>query len=319
MDEILNIRVEKEEAGSRLDKFLSGELPELSRSRIQKLLSQGNITRNGQTAKNSEKVVEGDHLMITLPPPEPLDIRPENIPLEIVYEDEDLLVVNKPRGMVVHPAPGHYSGTLVNGLLYHFAGALSGINGVARPGIVHRIDKDTAGLLVVCKTDRAHQGMADRLKVHDIERVYHAIVYGNPKEEEGTIRAPLGRSEQDRKKMAIRPDGRRAVTHWHVLERFGGCTYVEARLETGRTHQIRVHMKSMGHPLLGDPLYGPSGLSGQDKSLLRGISQEDLTGQILVAKVLGFEHPITGEYKHFEIPLPDYFMRILHVLRQNRR
>ena len=303
MDEILNIRVEKEEAGSRLDKFLSGELPELSRSRIQKLLSQGNITRNGQTAKNSEKVAEGDHLMITLPPPEPLDIRPENIPLEIVYEDEDLLVVNKPRGMVVHPAPGHYSGTLVNGLMAHCKDDLSGINGVLRPGIVHRIDKDTTGILIVCKNDMAHQSIAKQLYDHSITRKYHAIVYGNIKEEEGTVNAPIGRSLKDRKKMGIVMDGKHAVTHYKVLKRLKkGFTYIECQLETGRTHQIRVHMASIKHPLLGDDVYGPKK------------SKYTLEGQCLHAKVLGFVHPRTGEYMEFEVPLPEYFEKLLNKL-----
>ncbi|MBQ7916406.1 MAG: RluA family pseudouridine synthase [Firmicutes bacterium] len=316
MDEILSIQAEAQDKGSRLDKFLSEAVPDLSRSRIQKLLAEGRILRDGVVPKNSEKIQGGEQFVITLPPPEPLDVVAEDIPLSIFYEDEDLIVVDKPRGMVVHPAPGNYTGTLVNALLYHFEGQLSGINGVMRPGIVHRIDKDTAGLLVVCKTDRAHQGMADMLKTHDIERVYHAIVFGSPKDDEGTVDAPIGRDDQDRKKMAIRRDGRRAVTHYKVLERFGEFSYVEAQLETGRTHQIRVHMRSIGHPLLGDPLYGPSGLSGQAKAMLKGVSGTDFAGQMLVAKVLGFTHPVTGEWMHFEKELPDYFERVLTSLRR---
>ena len=316
MDDIISVRAEAADRGSRLDKFLSEALPEVSRSRIQKLLEEGRILKDGSVPKGSEKLRGTDHFLITLPPPEPLKIEAENIPLDIVYEDKDLIVVDKPRGMVVHPAPGNYSGTLVNALMWHFEGELSGINGVLRPGIVHRIDKDTAGLLVVCKTDRAHQGMAQMLKTHDIERVYHAIVFGNIKEDTGTVDAPIGRDEQDRKKMGIRKDGRRAVTHYKVLERFGEFTYIEAQLETGRTHQIRVHMRSIGHPLLGDPLYGPSGVSGQAKGMLRGVSEEDIAGQLLVAKVLGFVHPITGERLHFEKELPDYFQRVLSALRR---
>lgn len=316
MDEILSIQAEAQDKGSRLDKFLSEAVPELSRSRIQKLLTEGRILRDGMVPKSSEKIVGGEQFVITLPPPEPLDVIAENIPLSIVYEDEDLIVVDKPRGMVVHPAPGNYTGTLVNALLYHFEGQLSGINGIMRPGIVHRIDKDTAGLLVVCKTDRAHQGMADMLKTHDIERVYQAIVFGSPKDDEGTVDAPIGRDDQDRKKMAIRRDGRHAVTHYKVLERFGEFSYIEAQLETGRTHQIRVHMRSIGHPLLGDPLYGPSGLSGQAKAMLKGVAGTDFAGQMLVAKVLGFTHPVTGEWMHFEKELPDYFERVLNTLRR---
>lgn len=318
MDELLNVRAEEGDKGVRLDLFLSRALPELSRSRIQKLIAQGRILKDDQKVKASEKLEGTEQFTIWLPAPEPLDVLPEPIPLTVVYEDEDLIVVDKPRGMVVHPAPGHASGTLVNALLYHFQGSLSGINGVLRPGIVHRIDKDTAGLLVVCKSDRAHQQMAALLKTHDIERTYQAIVYGNPKEAAGTIDAPLGRDEKDRKKIAIRSDGRRAVTHWRVLERFGDFTYIEAQLETGRTHQIRVHMRSISHPLLGDPLYGPSGLSGQARARLSGVLREDLCGQLLVAKVLGFVHPITGEKMHFEKELPDYFERVLCALRRSQ-
>lgn len=318
MDELLSVHAEPQDRGSRLDKFLAETLPDLSRSRIQKLIEQGRILENGAAVRASGKILGTEQFTIWLPPLESLDVLPEPIPLNIVYEDTDLLVVDKPKGMVVHPAPGHMSGTLVNALLYHFHGQLSGINGVLRPGIVHRIDKDTSGLLVVCKSDRAHQKMAGLLKTHDIERTYQAIVFGNPRESEGTVDAPLGRDAKDRKKMAVRRDGRRAVTHWKVLERFGDFTYIEARLETGRTHQIRVHMKSIGHPLLGDLLYGPAGVSGQARSRLRGVPDEDLSGQLLVAKVLGFTHPVTGEELFFEKELPDYFLRVLEALRRNQ-
>ena len=304
MDDIISVRAEAADRGSRLDKFLSEALPEVSRSRIQKLLEEGRILKDGSVPKGSEKLRGTEHFLITLPPPEPLKIEAENIPLDIVYEDKDLIVVDKPRGMVVHPAPGNYSGTLVNALMWHFEGELSGINGVLRPGIVHRIDKDTAGLLVVCKTDRAHQGMAQMLKTHDIERVYHAIVFGNIKEDTGTVDAPIGRDEQDRKKMGIRKDGRRAVTHYKVLERFGEFTYIEAQLETGRTHQIRVHMRSIGHPLLGDTVYGSSR------------NPYHLEGQALHAMILGFVHPRTGEYMEFTAPLPEYFVKLLTKLRK---
>lgn len=319
MDELLTVRAQEQDKGSRIDKFLADAFSDLSRSRIQKLLAEGRVLKDGFVPKGSEKIAGGEQFVIMLPPPETLDVRAEDIPLSVVYEDEDLIVVDKPKGMVVHPAPGNYSGTLVNALMFHFDGQLSGINGVLRPGIVHRIDKDTAGLLVVCKTDRAHRGMAELLKTHDIERVYHAIVFGNLKEDEGTVNAPIGRDEQDRKKMAIRRDGRHAVTHYHVLERFGEFTYIEARLDTGRTHQIRVHMKSIGHPLLGDPLYGPSTIGGQAKALLKGVNAQELSGQMLVAKVLGFVHPISGEWMHFEKELPDYFEKTLDALRIHTR
>ncbi len=316
MDELLNARVEAEDSGKRLDVFLSQSFADISRSYVQKLIAEGRVSGSQPIEKSGQKVKEGEQYAVLLPPPEILEAKPENIPLTVAYEDEDLIIVNKPRGMVVHPAPGNYSGTLVNALLYYFQGELSGINGALRPGIVHRIDKDTAGLLVVCKTDRAHRGMAEKLAVHDVERVYRGIVYGNIKEEEGTVNAPIGRDERDRKRMAITPGGRRAVTHYKVLERFGALTYIEARLETGRTHQIRVHMKSIGHPLLGDPVYGPGEVTGPAKTLLSGIPKEDLNGQFLVAQVLGFYHPVTGEWMHFECELPEYFLRVLRVLRK---
>ena len=241
-----------------------------------------------------------------LPEPEELNVEPENIPLDILYEDDDLLVVNKPKGMVVHPAAGHSSGTLVNAVLYHCRGNLSGINGVLRPGIVHRIDMDTTGALVICKSDFAHQSLAEQLSVHSITRKYRAIVHGNLKEDEGTVRGAIGRHPTDRKKMAINErNGKPAVTHYRVLERFGNYTYIECQLETGRTHQIRVHMASIGHPLLGDAVYGP-----------KKCPVKNLQGQTLHAMVLGFIHPRTGAYMEFEAPLPEYFSNLLLQFRK---
>ena len=245
--------------------------------------------------------------MVLLPEPEELNVEPENIPLDILYEDDDLLVVNKPKGMVVHPAAGHSSGTLVNAVLYHCRGNLSGINGVLRPGIVHRIDMDTTGALVICKSDFAHQSLAEQLSVHSITRKYRAIVHGNLKEDEGTVRGAIGRHPTDRKKMAINErNGKPAVTHYRVLERFGNYTYIECQLETGRTHQIRVHMASIGHPLLGDAVYGP-----------KKCPVKNLQGQTLHAMVLGFIHPRTGAYMEFEAPLPEYFSTLLLQFRKN--
>ena len=245
--------------GERIDRFLSKDLETLSRSYLQKLLKDGEISVNGKPVKANYKVSEGDKIQIRIPEPENPDILPENIPLDILYEDDDILVVNKPKGMVVHPAPGHYSHTLVNAVMYHCGERLSGINGVLRPGIVHRIDMDTTGSLLICKNDHAHQILAEELKEHSITRRYHAIVHGNIKEDTGTVNAPIGRHPVDRKKMSTKaPNGRHAVTHYKVLERFGDYTYIECELETGRTHQIRVHMSSIGHPILGDPVYGPA-------------------------------------------------------------
>lgn len=242
-----------------------------------------------------------------LPEPEELNVEPENIPLDILYEDDDLLVVNKPKGMVVHPAAGHSSGTLVNAVLYHCRGNLSGINGVLRPGIVHRIDMDTTGALVICKSDFAHQSLAEQLSVHSITRKYRAIVHGNLKEDEETVRGAIGRHPTDRKKMAINErNGKPAVTHYRVLERFGNYTYIECQLETGRTHQIRVHMASIGHPLLGDAVYGP-----------KKCPVKNLQGQTLHAMVLGFIHPRTGAYMEFEAPIPEYFSNLLLQFRKN--
>ncbi len=301
------IRFTADRQGERIDRFLSENLEDLSRSYIQKLLKDGSILVNNHTVKANYKTNEDDDIIVRIPDPEVPDILPEDIPLDILYEDDDILVVNKPKGMVVHPAPGHYSGTLVNAIMFHCKGCLSGINGVLRPGIVHRIDMDTTGSLVICKTDRAHQILAEKLKSHSITRRYHAIVHGNLKEDAGTINAPVGRHPVDRKKMSTKaPCGRPAVTHYKVLERFGDYTYIECELETGRTHQIRVHMASIGHPILGDAVYGPM------KCRFK------LEGQTLHAKILGFEHPVTGEYMEFDAPLPEYFVSLLERLRMRR-
>ncbi len=292
------------QSGERIDRFLSGDLEGLSRSYIQKLLKEGGITVNGKAVKSNYKLNAGDEILVQIPDPEPMDILPEDIPLDILYEDEDILVVNKPKGMVVHPSPGHYSHTLVNAVLFHCGGRLSGINGVLRPGIVHRIDMDTTGSLLICKNDRAHQILADDLKEHNITRRYHAVVHGNLKEDTGTVNAPIGRHPVDRKKMSTKaPNGRHAVTHYRVLERFGNYTYIECELETGRTHQIRVHMASIGHPILGDAVYGPAKCPFK------------LEGQTLHAKILGIKHPSTGQYIEFDAPLPEYFETLLNRLR----
>ena len=301
----LSFQVEPSEAGQRIDRYLSEKLPDLNRSYLQKLIGECFVLQKGKPVKNGTKTLAGEQIEVTVPEAEEPEILPEDIPLDILYEDADVILVNKPKDMVVHPAAGHYSGTLVNALMYHCRDGLSGINGVLRPGIVHRIDKDTTGVLVVCKNDKAHNALAEQLKEHTITRRYRAIVCGNLKEDEGTVDAPLGRHPQERKKMAIvRQGGRRAVTHYRVLERFGSYTYIECRLETGRTHQIRVHMASLGHPLLGDEVYG------------RTKSPFHLEGQTLHAMVLGFQHPTTGEYMEFEAPLPAYFEELLQKLRK---
>ncbi|HJC73504.1 MAG TPA: RluA family pseudouridine synthase [Candidatus Mediterraneibacter faecavium] len=300
------INLTARDSGERIDRFLSKDLENLSRSYLQKLLKDGDIRVNGKPVKANYKVTEGDEIQVCIPEPENPDILPEDIPLDILYEDDDILVVNKPKGMVVHPAPGHYSHTLVNAVMYHCKGRLSGINGVLRPGIVHRIDMDTTGSLLICKNDHAHQILAEELKEHSITRRYHAIVHGNIKEDTGTVNAPIGRHPVDRKKMSTKaPNGRHAVTHYKVLERFGDYTYIECELETGRTHQIRVHMSSIGHPILGDPVYGPAKCPYK------------LQGQTLHAKILGITHPATGEYMEFDAPLPGYFSDLLQRLRRN--
>ena len=290
--------------GTRLDKYLTEQIPDQSRSYIQKLLDDNFITVNGKSAKSNYKLRAGDTITVEIPEAEELDIEPENIPLDIVYEDDDIIVINKPKGMVVHPAPGHTSGTLVNALMYHCKDSLSSINGVLRPGIVHRIDMDTTGLLVACKSDQAHRVLSDKFKVHDIHRVYTAIVYNQFATDEGTINKPITRHKTDRKKMAIDPNDRHAVTHYRVIERLKqNFSLVECELETGRTHQIRVHMASINHPLLGDEVYGP-----KQKPFAT-------QGQVLHAGVLGFDHPITGEYMEWHADLPDYFQEILKRLR----
>ena len=291
----------------RIDKFLSAQMPDRSRSYIQKLIKDGLVEVNGKQVKTNYKLGSEDEVKLQIPELEVPDILPEEIPLDILYEDTDLLVVNKPKGMVVHPAAGHSNGTLVNAVLYHCRGNLSGINGVLRPGIVHRIDMDTTGALVICKSDFAHQSLAEQLSVHSITRKYRAIVHGNLKEDEGTVRGAIGRHPTDRKKMAINErNGKPAVTHYRVLERFGNYTYIECQLETGRTHQIRVHMASIGHPLLGDAVYGP-----------KKCPVKNLQGQTLHAMVLGFIHPRTGAYMEFEAPLPEYFSNLLLQFRKN--
>ncbi len=289
----------------RIDKVLGLALPSLSRSYIQTLLKEGLAAVNGTTVKPNYRVKCGDDVRLELPPATEPDILPEEMPLDILYEDEDVLVVNKPKGMVVHPAAGHPTGTLVNGIMAHCKGNLSGINGIMRPGIVHRIDKDTTGSVIICKNDAAHSHIAAQLKDHSVVRHYHAICYGVLEEDERTVCAPIGRHPTDRKKMAVNEkNGKHAVTHIRVLKRFHGYTYVECRLETGRTHQIRVHMASIGHPLLGDTVYAPG-----------RTSPYKLEGQCLHAKVLGFRHPRTGEYIGTDAPLPEYFVHLLEVLK----
>ncbi len=297
----------EDEAGERIDKFLSEELIDRSRSFLQKLIKEQYVKVNGKPVKSSYRLISGDLVCILFPEPERPNIAAENILLNILYEDDDIIVVNKPKQMVVHPAPGHYSGTLVNALLYHCQDNLSGINGSLRPGIVHRIDMDTTGSLVICKNDAAHQSLSAQLKNHSIHRVYEAVVHGNLKEETGLINAPIGRHPTERKKMStLAKNGREAVTHYRVLERFGNFTYIQCRLETGRTHQIRVHLASIGHPLLGDLVYGP-----------KKCPFPNLQGQTLHAKTLGFLHPKTGEYVEFTAPLPDYFTNLVGKLRIN--
>lgn len=305
MNDTLILTVTGENAGERIDKFLSLQCPDISRSYLQKLVKDKLVSVNDKEVKANYKVQKDDTICVNFPEIKELDILPEDIPLAILYEDECLLIVNKPKGMVVHPAAGHTSGTLVNAVLYHCKGNLSGINGVLRPGIVHRIDKDTTGALVICKDDITHRDLAEQLKVHSITRRYRAIVSGNLKDDEGTIEGPIGRHPTDRKKMAInRTNGKEAVTHYRVLERFGNATYIECQLETGRTHQIRVHMTSIGHPLLGDEIYGSAK------------NPYHLEGQTLHAMILGFIHPKTKEYIEVEAPLPEYFIKLLEKLRK---
>ena len=293
--------------GQRLDRYLSEELEDRSRSYIQKLIKEEYVKVNQKPVKSNYRLSFEDRVEVTMPEAKEPDIEPEDIPLDILYEDEDLIMINKPKQMVVHPAPGHYSGTLVNALMYHCGNELSGINGCMRPGIVHRIDMDTTGSLVVCKNDMAHQSLSEQLKEHSIRRIYVAIVHGNIKEDSGTVNAAIGRHPTDRKKMSTHcKNGRNAVTHYKVLERFGEYTYIQCQLETGRTHQIRVHMSSIGHPILGDEIYGPAKCPYK------------LQGQTLHAKILGITHPSTGEYIEFDAPLPDYFEDLLNKLRKQK-
>ena len=298
------IYVTEELEGSRIDKFLSEQYDEFTRSYIQKLLKSNSILVNNKPVKASYKTVENDVVTIDIPENIVPEIVPENIPLDIVYEDSDVILVNKPKGMVVHPAAGHYTGTLVNALMYHCKDDLSGINGVMRPGIVHRIDMDTTGILIVCKNDMSHNCIAEQLKEHSIQRKYYALVHGNVKNDEGTVDAPIGRHPVERKKMAIVPNGKHAVTHYKVVERFGNYTWIECQLETGRTHQIRVHMQSIGHSLVGGTVYGPSKCPFH------------LQGQTLHAYTLGFVHPRRKEFLSFEVPLPEYFEKLLQHLRK---
>ena len=302
--EPLILNAPAEAAGERLDAYLAAAVPELTRSLAQKLIRSGQVLVNGAAAAKSCRLDGGETIAVTLPEPEPIEALPENIPLDIVYEDADLIVINKPKGMVVHPAPGHASGTLVNALLYHCAGSLSGIGGAERPGIVHRIDRDTSGLLVAAKNDFAHQKLSAQLSDHSLARTYECLARGRFREDAGTVDAPIGRSPQDRKKMAVIAGGRPAVTHWRVLERFEGLTHLACRLETGRTHQIRVHLSHIGHPILGDPVYGTK--------------KEDpnLHGQCLHASGLRLIHPRTGEAVEFHAPLPEEFTAALEKLRR---
>ena len=305
METIRRFEVTEDGAGVRMDKYLSGLVPEFSRSYLQRLIQEERVRVDGRPVRGKEKAVPGTVIELDVPEAVEPRIEPEDLPLKILYEDKDVILVNKPKGMVVHPAAGHTSGTLVNALLFHCKGELSGINGVLRPGIVHRIDRDTTGVLIACKNDRAHNCLAEQLKEHTVTRRYRALVCGNIKEDEGTVDAPIGRHPTDRKKLAVvRSGGREAVTHYRVLERFGNYTYIECRLETGRTHQIRVHMAGMGHPLLGDQVYG------RVKAPFR------LEGQTLHAMILGFMHPSSGEYMEFEAPLPEYFAALLETLQR---
>lgn len=303
--ETYNFKIDATFQGERLDRVLADLMEETSRNSIQKLIENGHVLINGEPINlKKRKLIVGDSVEVIIPEPTHLEVAPENIPLDIVYEDDDLLVVNKPKGMVVHPAAGNQTGTLVNAILYHCEERLSSINGVIRPGIVHRIDKDTSGLLVIAKTDQAHRSLAEQLKEHTTKRVYQAIVYHNFSEDNGIVNEPIGRDPDNRLRMAVTPiNSKEAITHYRVLERFGQFTHIEARLKTGRTHQIRVHMASIHHPLLGDHLYGP-------KRKILGVE-----GQVLHAKTLGFIHPSTHQSMEFDSPLPAEFQRLLEKLR----
>lgn len=288
----------------RIDKYLKELLPDESRSYIQKLLKDGHILVNNSICKPNYKVKPEDRIQIDIPEPVEANIKAENIPLDILYEDNDVIIVNKPKEMVVHPAPGNYSGTLVNGLMYHCKDSLSNINGVLRPGIVHRIDKNTTGCIIICKNNQAHNFVADQLSEHSINRIYTGIVYGVLKDDEGTIDEPIARDKRDRKRMSVNRDGKRAITHYKVLKRFRDYTYVQFKLETGRTHQIRVHMAHINHPLLGDDQY------------TNRKCKFNLTGQCLHAKTIGFIHPSTKEYVEYEVEEPEYFKHLLDILEE---
>ena len=297
------LKVTADREGERADALIARLVPGLTRSGAQKLLERGAVTSNGTPVRKNDKPAPGQVLEAVLPDPEPIDVQPQDIPLDVVYEDSDVIVVNKPVGLVVHPAPGHPDGTLVNALLYHCGNSLSGINGELRPGIVHRIDRDTSGLIIAAKNDRAHLALAAQLQDHSLARTYEAVAVGGLREDSGTVDAPIGRHPVDRKKMAVdRKNGREAVTHWSVLARYPGYTHLECRLETGRTHQIRVHLASIGHPLLGDTVYGA-------KKPVPG-----LAGQCLHARRLRFVHPSTGEPVELECPLPDWFQEVLRKI-----
>ena len=304
--EILTLQPNKEAAGRRVDAWLAANLEDVTRSAAQRLLEEGRVTCGGKPLAKNYKLTGSETLEVALPEPEPVDVTPQDIPLNVVYEDDDVIVVNKPKGLVVHPAPGHPDGTLVNALLYHCGDSLSGVGGELRPGIVHRIDRDTSGLIIAAKNDFAHQRLAAQLQDHTLARIYHCIVVGNLREDAGTVDAPIGRHPVDRKKMAVAANGRPAVTHWRVLERFQGFCYVECRLETGRTHQIRVHMAHIGHPILGDTVYG-------NKKPVPG-----LHGQCLHAVGLRFLHPRTGEAVELYCELPEEFQNQLRKLEARR-
>ena len=303
MENLYTLSVSEENSNLRIDKILAQEMDGMTRSAIQGLIENGNVTVNGKKCSKNTKTCVGDIVEVVLPEVRTLDVEAQDIPIEIVYEDSDLLVVNKPKGMVVHPAAGNYDGTLVNALMFHCGDSLSGINGVLRPGIVHRIDKDTSGLLIVAKNDRSHQGLAEQIKEHSFLREYEAVVYGKIKDDYGTVDAPIGRHHTDRKKMCVTTkNSRNAVTHYEVLGRYNGFTHLKLRLETGRTHQIRVHMAHIGHPVAGDAVYGP-------KKVITSLG-----GQCLHARVIGFVHPLSGEYLNFKSDLPEYFIKFLDGL-----
>lgn len=303
MPETIRLSVGEESSGGRIDKYISENIDGLTRSAVQGLLEKGNILVNGKSINKNYKIKSNDDISIEIPEPQVMDAVPENIPLDIVYEDDDLLVVNKPKGMVVHPAHGNYNGTLVNALLYHCGESLSGINGVIRPGIVHRIDKNTSGLLIVAKNDKSHLHLAQQIKEHSFTREYEAVVTGYFKEPAGTIDAPIGRHKTDRKKMCVTTENsRNAVTHYSVIKQYGGFAYVRLRLETGRTHQIRVHLSYIGHAVLGDDVYGKP--------------YRDIDGQCLHARKIGFIHPTTEKYMEFTSELPDYFRKVLNKIEK---